>query len=220
MSRGTPAAPMATPSAQSTRERIIVAAMQLFAERGLNATRIGDIEDRAGLTRRGGGFYRHFASKHAVLEAGVERHIAMSAEHRRMIDLLPLADVSSELTLVCKWLLEWLDGHRVLLHVIEKEGSALPRLRDRVREATVQPAYREAVALVARWSGRPGDDPRLATTVAILMGAVENYRRAAWTFGASPLNIDDDTFVRAWVHTSRALLGSTVGASASTSRRS
>jgi len=50
--------------APDTRERLRDAAMQLFAERGFDATTVPDIVERAGVTRRT--FFRHFGDKREV----------------------------------------------------------------------------------------------------------------------------------------------------------
>ncbi|OZD39937.1 TetR family transcriptional regulator [Rhodococcus sp. 06-1477-1B] len=50
--------------APDTRERLRAAAMQLFAERGFEATTVPDIVERAGVTRRT--FFRHFGDKREV----------------------------------------------------------------------------------------------------------------------------------------------------------
>jgi AcrR family transcriptional regulator len=52
-------------SAGATRERILNSAVDLFAERGYDATSVSQVIERAGLTK--GGFYHHFASKDALL---------------------------------------------------------------------------------------------------------------------------------------------------------
>ncbi len=45
--------------------RLLVAAVELFAERGYDATTVAEITERAGLTKRT--FFRHFADKREVL---------------------------------------------------------------------------------------------------------------------------------------------------------
>ena len=63
-------------SATPTRERIVDEAMRLFSEHGYAATSIAKIEAAAGLTPGAGGIYHHFASKEAVLAAGIERQLS------------------------------------------------------------------------------------------------------------------------------------------------
>lgn len=48
-----------------TRQRIIDTAVDLFADRGYDATSVADVIGRAGVAK--GGFYHHFASKEALL---------------------------------------------------------------------------------------------------------------------------------------------------------
>jgi AcrR family transcriptional regulator len=50
------------------RGRMLVAAMELFSERGFEQTTAGDIAERAGVTERT--FFRHFADKREVLFDG------------------------------------------------------------------------------------------------------------------------------------------------------
>jgi AcrR family transcriptional regulator len=47
------------------RERVLDAAVDLFAQQGYDATSVTQVIERAGLTK--GGFYHHFASKDALL---------------------------------------------------------------------------------------------------------------------------------------------------------
>lgn len=53
-------------SAHATRQRIALASMAVFADRGLKDARVQDILEAAGVSRRT--FYRHFSDKHAALE--------------------------------------------------------------------------------------------------------------------------------------------------------
>ncbi len=52
------------------RERLVVAALQLFSEQGYDETTVAEIAERAGLTKST--FFRHFPDKRDVLSAGQE----------------------------------------------------------------------------------------------------------------------------------------------------
>lgn len=56
--------------AAQTRTALLEAALFVFAERGLAAARLGDVAERAGVTR--GAVYHHFADKEALFAAVVE----------------------------------------------------------------------------------------------------------------------------------------------------
>src|SRR5271156_498014 len=52
------------------RDRLVVAAVDLFSEQGYDATTVAQIAERAGITRST--FFRHFSDKREVLAAGQE----------------------------------------------------------------------------------------------------------------------------------------------------
>ena len=56
---------------RATYERILAAALELYAEQGFHATQTPDIAERAGLSV--GGFYRYFRDKHQVFLELVHR---------------------------------------------------------------------------------------------------------------------------------------------------
>lgn len=58
-----------------TRDRIIDAALDLFAEHGFAGTPITAIEREVGLAAGTGSFHRHFRSKEELLHAAVEREV-------------------------------------------------------------------------------------------------------------------------------------------------
>ncbi len=60
------------------RERLVVAAVDLFTEQGYDATTVAQIAQRAGLTRST--FFRHFSDKREVLVAGQQTLSELLAE--------------------------------------------------------------------------------------------------------------------------------------------
>lgn len=62
-----------------SRERVLDAAVDLFARQGYDATSVAQVIDRAGLTK--GGFYHHFASKEALLYEVYGDLITRQLEH-------------------------------------------------------------------------------------------------------------------------------------------
>jgi AcrR family transcriptional regulator len=62
----------------NARGRLQEAAMELYAERGFDATTVAEIAARAGLTERT--FFRHFADKREVLFSGADRLEAFLVE--------------------------------------------------------------------------------------------------------------------------------------------
>ena len=62
----------------NARERLVLAALDLFAEQGYDNTTVTQIANRAGLTKTT--FFRHFSDKREVLFAGQEVHSRLLAD--------------------------------------------------------------------------------------------------------------------------------------------
>jgi AcrR family transcriptional regulator len=63
----------------NTRERLVVAALELFTKQGYDATTVSEIAERAGgLTKMT--FFRHFSDKREVLFAGQDLHRRLLAD--------------------------------------------------------------------------------------------------------------------------------------------
>lgn len=198
---------MAKDGTSTTRQRLIDAALTLVAERGFAGVGVGDIEAAAGLAPRSGALYKYFESKLAVLQAGLEQHL--SAVEDVAVDLADaqVADAAAEVEAVARWLLSELDQERTITHVIEREGARLPELRDRMRQGVSDRGYRIAGALIERWASSVTlqriDHEALAV---LLVGSLINLRRSTWTFGAFPLGIDDERFLKTFVSLTLALV--------------
>ena len=190
----------------STRQRLIDATLRLVAERGFDGVGVGDIEAGAGLAPRSGALYKYFDSKLAVLEAGLEQHLAAIDDVESDIAEVPRTFGASEAEALAQWLLAELDRERMITHVVEREGARLPALRDRMRHQVSDRGYRLAAsAIAARQDGSDADAEALAV---LLVGALINVRRSTWTFGAAPLGLDDERIVATFVAAATALLDS------------
>jgi len=192
--------PIKVDESLSTRERIVAAAIQLFAKRGYRATTVGDIEAAAGLTPRSGGLYKHFGSKKEVLEAALDRHVSAIEAMRSIMDLMPLGDLRAELTLLARWTLQELAKEYDFCRILERESQEFPELLRRMKEVVVQGAYRQTAEFTRRRLadlGLPEQD--CEAIAAIALGALVNYRTEQGLFGEPPAGVDEERLVKTWV---------------------
>ena len=143
----------------TTRERIVDEAMRLFSQHGYAATSIAKIEAAAGLTPGAGGIYHHFASKEAVLAAGIERQLARLGALREIRHVLgSLGDLKAELTLTARYILAELDSESELLRILASEARNRPQLLTTAVDQLVSSTFEG----FATWIGERAEraDPR------------------------------------------------------------
>jgi AcrR family transcriptional regulator len=188
-----------------TRQRLLEAGMALFAERGFGATSVADIEAAVGLQPRRGALYKHFASKHDLLETAVRAHLADAASLAQTAGQLDLTDV--EMTAdglgpiiegLARMFLAEMDRLEALTRVLEHDGARLGQLTSEVKEQAVDLSYRAAAGLIAAVAPWIADPDALSV---VFLAPLVALRRTTWTFGAAPLDLDDDRFLSAWVGT-------------------
>jgi AcrR family transcriptional regulator len=133
---------------EATRERVLDAALSVFAERGVIGSSVEDICERAGFTR--GAFYSNFEDKAELVDALVER------EHARVIASLDanLAVTFSDMAALGT---AATDDHASLAPVVERILGAVPVDRqvamlqteleiNAIRQPTVSGSFRDADA--------------------------------------------------------------------------
>jgi AcrR family transcriptional regulator len=84
----------------NTRDRIMQAALELFAAHGYRKTSIARIETKAGLVPRAGAFYRHFESKEALLVEVARGHVSETPEGFGLDKLADFGDTRAELVAI------------------------------------------------------------------------------------------------------------------------
>jgi AcrR family transcriptional regulator len=190
-----------------TRERVMDAALRLFADQGYDETPVGEIERAAGLAPRAGGFYRHFASKEAVLEAVLTREVESLGSFQELQRLLPLGDRRAELALLCRWALAELDRKAFLLRVLMREGDRLPALARRAKAEWIEPSYVATAAVLARYADASGRTIDAEAAAVVALGAIAQLRIGGLIFGSPARELTDARFVDAWVGLVTALVG-------------
>ncbi len=80
--------------AKDTKERILMAALEMFSQKGYEGTNIRELSASLGLVKSG--IYKHFESKEAIWNALLDRMIAYYGERFGSSENLPPAPDSSE----------------------------------------------------------------------------------------------------------------------------
>lgn len=195
------------PASTPTRERIIDEAMRLFSERGFRGTSITAIEVAAGLSPGAGGIYHHFKSKQALLEAGIERHIARLdalRDIRRVIG--DVGDLRAELTIIARYVLAELDTEQELLQILVREARQRPDVLARAVDKLINASYTE----LAGWLLRRVDPPPTAEQASAIathgLGSLLSSRLTTTVLGVATMPVSDEALVATWVPAMMALL--------------
>jgi AcrR family transcriptional regulator len=190
-----------------TRERILDAALGLFAAQGYEGTSVGEIEAAAGLVPRSGALYRHFPSKRALVEAAIDERVAALDSLERRIELLPLDDLRSELRLIARLTLDELGREGELVRLVMKEGERFPGLANAFHDGIVRRGHRIAAEWLRDRAPRLGVEPADPEAVAqVLVDALVGYALQRHIFGDRIEAVSRARVVDAWVMTALALL--------------
>jgi AcrR family transcriptional regulator len=192
----------------STRERLLAAGLELFAERGFRATTIDQIEEAAGLVPRAGALYNHFPSKMALLQAVLDERTQAIEEFAERLELgASLGDLRAELVVIARWGLGELERERLLLKLILREGDRVPELAGRFREAIVEEALELAGDSIERYA-RERDvtlgDVDINAVAEVARSGLVGYGLQVALFGEGFSEVDQERFVAAWAQSVRA----------------
>jgi AcrR family transcriptional regulator len=188
----------------TTRERILEAALRLFADQGFKATTVKQIELAAGLSGGAGGLYRHFSSKQELLEATVEWQVAANRELVEQLaaagppaDSGPRPTLREELTQVARSGLARLENEKGLTRLLLRDLKDHPRALALAGEGDIEPVLTSLTSyLRSRGSSGQVDPAALAVIVA---GATTSFWLLRDIFGAHPAGLTAEDFVHALV---------------------
>jgi AcrR family transcriptional regulator len=183
----------------ATRERIVDEAMRLFSQHGYTATSIAKIEAAAGLTPGAGGIYHHFASKEAVLTAGVERQLARLGALREIRNVLgSLGDLRAELTLTARYVLAELDSESELLRILASDARNRPQVLTTAVEELVSSTFTGFAAWISERAERSIAAEEAKALATFGLGSLLSSRLLRELLGI-PTQVDDEILVDTWV---------------------
>jgi AcrR family transcriptional regulator len=174
-------------SRKNTRDRILEAAMDLFAEDGFSGATISEVERRVGLAAGTGSLYRHFPSKEALLRAAVEREVT-----RIRAEIKQHADAAEESAGRADPAERRLRSYRQRLHDM--------RLCDRLfrlmlSEGDRVPEFREAVWAALRVP--VADEPETGDVIeAVAESAIGGYHLFSIMQGRPYNGVSEEQFLR------------------------
>jgi AcrR family transcriptional regulator len=190
---------MALAAEPSTRERLLDAAITLFARQGYAQTSIADIQRACGLAPASGALYKHFSSKRELLEEATHRFVQRLAVGRQRIDAEWTDNAEQALRLAATLIWDGIDDNAPLLRVIFRE-PVFPELADELWSAITENGYqRFAAGLRAAVDAGAMHTADPEATAAVLVASVAYYAMVRLLIGHTPGGIDRDRYLEAWI---------------------
>jgi AcrR family transcriptional regulator len=182
----------------STRERLVIEAMRLFSAKGFEATSVSQIEAAAGLAAGSGALYRHFKSKDALLDAGIDRQLdRRRAMHDIRALFAGLGDLHAELTVLGRYLLSVVDEELQLLQIAARTPAGHSARLDTAHAALIDGLNAELTDWITAWAPDLEVDQR-KVLAALGINSILGARFATNLFPQRKSNISDDQYVSEW----------------------
>jgi AcrR family transcriptional regulator len=189
-------------SRPKTRDRILDAAMDVFAEDGFSGATISEVERRVGLAVGTGSLHRHFRSKEELLQAAVEREVTrLRSEMQEARAALPKdTDPTKRRMQVYEQLLHDFARFDRLFRLMLNEGDRVPELREAIWAAVQRPV-----------KGAPQDED---VVDAIAMSALGGYHLFTMMQGRAFNGVGEQQFLRKLVELTKPRRRKTAAAAA------
>jgi AcrR family transcriptional regulator len=196
-----------------TSERLLEAAIRLFARQGYAQTSVADIQRACGLRPGSGALYRHFSSKRELLETAIARYVERLDEDRKRFDMKPGDSTEQVLRRAATLIWDGIDDNAMLLRVVFSEPSFPKLAADELWSAITENAYgRFATTLRAATEAGVLQLADPEATAAVLVASLAYYPMVRLLIGHTPGEINRDRYLEAWVSHAHALVRLTVRA--------
>jgi AcrR family transcriptional regulator len=182
----------------STRERLVTEAMRLFSAKGFEATSVSQIEASAGLAAGSGALYRHFKSKDALLDAGIDRQLdRRRAMHDIRALFAGLGDLHAELTVLGRYLLTVVDEEIELLQIAARTPAGRSTRLDTAYAALVDGLNAELADWITAWAPSL-TQPQCKVLAALGINGILGARFGTSLFHQPEARIPDDRYLNEW----------------------
>jgi AcrR family transcriptional regulator len=188
-------------------DRILEAALRLFAEKGYERTTIPDIQTAVGLSPRSGALYKHFPSKESLLTAIVDRYINAAKSTQSAFAALDLPPREG-LALIGRSMFRLMADRSNELTIVWRDLEQFPELQERVRERVMQ-ANCHRLTTWLDYHSREGnlEINDSGATAAILLGSLGMFRAFEGFWGDRIVNVSDEEFLGVWQDFAEKALG-------------
>ena len=199
-----------TPGAESssTRERLLEAAIGLFASKGYAATSVADIQLACGLAAGSGAMYKHFSSKQELLNEAARRYLETISQVRERLDIESPNNAAGALRQSALAIWNGINGNAQVLRVMFREPEAFPEVADELWSRILADVY-QRIASELRAVVEDGKlqvaDPD--ATAAALVASLAYYPVVRLLIGHTPGGIEEDRYREAWVQQALSVLG-------------
>jgi AcrR family transcriptional regulator len=184
----------------TTRDRLLDAAIALFASQGYASTSVAEIQQACGLSPGSGALYKHFPSKGALLIEATQRQVNRMVVMREEHDRTRPADTREALRRAAERIWDTIEINADLLRVMFREPEAIKDYADELWSAiTLAADERVGAALSgAKAAGSSHvDDPE--ATSAVLLAALAYLPIVRILIKRTPSGVDADRFREAWL---------------------
>lgn len=190
----------------NTRDRLLDAAIALFAAQGYASTSVAEIQRACGLSPGSGALYKHFPSKSALLNEAAQRQVKRMIAMRDDLDRTRPANQRDALRRGAEQIWDGINGNADLFRVMFREPEAIEDFASELWSAVTSVAYQRLGAALsgAKDAGfAQVDDPE--ATSAVLLAALAYFPIVHTLIRRTPGNIDADRFREAWLRLAEAV---------------
>jgi AcrR family transcriptional regulator len=180
-------------------ERLLDAAMRLFAEKGYERTTVGEIQEAAGLTFGSGALYKHFPTKEALLAAGVDRFVEAARSERRMLTGLDDEPLVDALHAIGRLAMSAFEREKDALRIAWRDLENFPDLQEKVRSDRIRATFDD----FSSWLRRQADMGRLVlddsqAVAAVALSSLAFFQLLKHLLHDTPGGISEERFIDAW----------------------